>query len=131
MPTGGISAANIGTYLSSEKIHACGGSWMVGADLINDGNFNAITALCKEAVQKVHSFSMVHIGINAENETEARAAAFFFEKFFSFPVRDDKKSLFASDGIEIMKSPYLGKNGHIAIGVNNVSGPGHIWSGLA
>jgi 2-dehydro-3-deoxyphosphogluconate aldolase/(4S)-4-hydroxy-2-oxoglutarate aldolase len=120
MPTGGISAANIGTYLAYEKILACGGSWMVGADLINAGSFDTITALCKEAVQKLHGFSMVHLGINAENEAEARKAAAFFESFFALPVRDGKKSLFAGDGIEIMKSPYLGKNGHIAIAVNNV-----------
>jgi 2-dehydro-3-deoxyphosphogluconate aldolase/(4S)-4-hydroxy-2-oxoglutarate aldolase len=120
MPTGGISPANIGTYLAYEKILACGGSWMVGADLLDAGNFDAITALCKEAVQKVHGFSMVHLGINAANEAEARKAAAFFESFLGLPVRDGKKSLFAGDGIEIMKSPYLGKNGHIAIAVNNV-----------
>jgi 2-dehydro-3-deoxyphosphogluconate aldolase/(4S)-4-hydroxy-2-oxoglutarate aldolase len=119
LPTGGINAANIGAYMAYEKIHACGGSWMVGADLINAGEFNAITLLCKEAVQKVMGFTMVHMGINGANETEARKAAAFFENFFGLPVRDGKKSLFAGDGIEIMKSPYLGKNGHIAIAVNN------------
>jgi 2-dehydro-3-deoxyphosphogluconate aldolase/(4S)-4-hydroxy-2-oxoglutarate aldolase len=120
MPTGGINAANIGAYMAYEKIHACGGSWMVGADLINAGDFSAITALCKEAVQRVMGFTMVHLGINGANEAEARKAAAFFENFFGLPVRDGKKSLFAGDGIEIMKSPGLGKNGHIAIAVNNV-----------
>jgi 2-dehydro-3-deoxyphosphogluconate aldolase/(4S)-4-hydroxy-2-oxoglutarate aldolase len=121
MPTGGINAANIGAYMAYEKIHACGGSWMVDADLINAGDFNSITALCKEAVQKVMGFTMVHMGINQANEAEARKAAAFFETFFGFPVREGKKSFFAGDGIEITKLPLRGKNGHIAIAANNVA----------
>jgi len=33
MPTGGINADNIATYLAYEKINACGGSWMVKDEL--------------------------------------------------------------------------------------------------
>ena len=39
MPTGGINASNLNTYLDFSKILACGGSWMVKADLINNGDF--------------------------------------------------------------------------------------------
>jgi len=53
MPTGGISAGNIGKYLAFDRIVACGGSWMVTKDLIDSGNFDEITRLCKEAVQIV------------------------------------------------------------------------------
>ncbi|MDR2104012.1 MAG: bifunctional 4-hydroxy-2-oxoglutarate aldolase/2-dehydro-3-deoxy-phosphogluconate aldolase [Treponema sp.] len=121
IPTGGINAGNIGTYLLYERIHACGGSWMVEAGLISAGKFDQITALCKEAVQKVHGFSLVHLGINAQNEEEARKAAVFFEIFFGFSIREGKKSIFAGEGIEIMKAPYLGRNGHIAVAVNQVA----------
>jgi 2-dehydro-3-deoxyphosphogluconate aldolase/(4S)-4-hydroxy-2-oxoglutarate aldolase len=120
MPTGGINAGNIGTYLAYEKIHACGGSWMVGADLINAGNFDAITAICKEAVSKVLNFSVVHVGINAENEDAALKAARTFEAIFGFTAKPGNSSVFAGEGIEIMKSP-LGKYGHIAIGTCNVA----------
>jgi 2-dehydro-3-deoxyphosphogluconate aldolase/(4S)-4-hydroxy-2-oxoglutarate aldolase len=51
MPTGGINPQNLVRYLAFKKILACGGSWMAGADLINAGNFERITALCKEAVE--------------------------------------------------------------------------------
>lgn len=84
MPTGGISAANIASYLTYEKIHACGGSWMATAELINAGNFDAITALCKEAVQKAHGFSLCHIGLNAADEAQAQKAAALFESCFAF-----------------------------------------------
>ncbi|MDR1787916.1 MAG: bifunctional 4-hydroxy-2-oxoglutarate aldolase/2-dehydro-3-deoxy-phosphogluconate aldolase [Treponema sp.] len=120
IPTGGINASNVASYLMYEKILACGGSWMVPPDLINAGNFESITALCKEAQQKVHGFSVVHIGINAANAESASHAAALFGALFGFPVRDGASSLFASDGIEIMKGPYLGANGHIAVAVNNV-----------
>lgn len=52
MPTGGISLANMGDYLSFSKVIACGGSWMVKKELIADGQFETITALSKEAVNK-------------------------------------------------------------------------------
>lgn len=49
MPTGGIGPGNLAQYLAFEKILACGGSWMVKADLIDSGNFDEITRLCAEA----------------------------------------------------------------------------------
>ena len=51
IPTGGISAKNVRDYLAFPKILACGGSWMVSADLIASGNFDAIRKLTAEAVE--------------------------------------------------------------------------------
>ncbi|MDC7228316.1 MAG: bifunctional 4-hydroxy-2-oxoglutarate aldolase/2-dehydro-3-deoxy-phosphogluconate aldolase [Spirochaetales bacterium] len=51
MPTGGINASNLKEYLAYDKILACGGSWMVKADLISSGNFAEITRLTKEAME--------------------------------------------------------------------------------
>ena len=49
MPTGGINAKNLEDYLSCDKILCCGGSWMVKADLIKNGEFEKICNLTKEA----------------------------------------------------------------------------------
>lgn len=49
MPTGGINAKNVVDYLKSDKILACGGSWMVKSDMISAGEFDKIVDLCKEA----------------------------------------------------------------------------------
>jgi len=49
MPTGGISAANVREYLKFDRIIACGGSWMVKADLVKAGRFDEIKALTAEA----------------------------------------------------------------------------------
>ena len=53
MPTGGINASNIMEYLASDKIIACGGSWMVKDSLINAGDFEEITRLTPETVALV------------------------------------------------------------------------------
>ena len=42
LPTGGINLQNIMSYLSSSRVIACGGSWMVKSDLISGGNFQDI-----------------------------------------------------------------------------------------
>lgn len=53
MPTGGVSAKNLESYLSFEKIVACGGSWMVKGELVKAGKFDEIKTLVEEAVQLV------------------------------------------------------------------------------
>ena len=120
VPTGGINAGNIAKYLAFEKVVACGGSWMVNADFINAGEFDKITSLCKEAMLNLLGFSLHHIGINAENEAAALKAADTFSALFGFQNRSGASSIFVGDGVEVMKSPYLGKYGHIAIGTNSV-----------
>ena len=50
MPTGGITQKNLHEYLGIKTVFACGGSWMVKDDLIDAGNFEAITSLTREAV---------------------------------------------------------------------------------
>ncbi|MCD8050477.1 MAG: bifunctional 4-hydroxy-2-oxoglutarate aldolase/2-dehydro-3-deoxy-phosphogluconate aldolase [Clostridiales bacterium] len=49
MPTGGISLKNLATYLKSPVIAACGGSYMVTADLIENQKWDEITALCVQS----------------------------------------------------------------------------------
>ena len=51
MPTGGVSAKNLESYLSCDKIIACGGSWMVKGDLVKAGKFDEIKTLTEEAVK--------------------------------------------------------------------------------
>ncbi|MCR5098365.1 MAG: bifunctional 4-hydroxy-2-oxoglutarate aldolase/2-dehydro-3-deoxy-phosphogluconate aldolase [Lachnospiraceae bacterium] len=53
MPTGGISPANVRDYLRYDRIFACGGTWMVKKDLINEGRFDEIKRLSREAADIV------------------------------------------------------------------------------
>ena len=49
MPTGGISLKNLKEYLSCPVIAACGGSYMVTADLIDNNRWDEITELCRRS----------------------------------------------------------------------------------
>ncbi len=49
MPTGGISLKNLGEYSAAPCICACGGSYMVTADLIENGRWEEITELCRKS----------------------------------------------------------------------------------
>lgn len=66
-------------------------------------------------------FSLAHIGINAENEADALKIAELFAALFSFEVKPGNSSVFAGTAVEVMKTPYLGANGHIAIGTPDVA----------
>ena len=120
MPTGGINAKNLLSYLDFSKVIACGGSWMVSDELIKAGDFDKITALTKEAVNLMLGFELRHVGINAESEEEADKLATSFENVFGFAKNAGNSSIFAGRAIELMKSPYLGQKGHIAIQTNYI-----------
>ena len=99
MPTGGINAKNINSYLAFDKILACGGSWMVKKDLVAAGEFDKIRDLTKEAVQTMLGFELAHIG---------------------FTKKVGNSSVFAGKAVEAMKSKGLGAKGHIAVATNSV-----------
>ncbi len=53
MPTGGIGLNNLAEYISCPTICACGGSYMVTADLIDNGRWDEIIELCEKSVEIV------------------------------------------------------------------------------
>lgn len=120
MPTGGINAKNLTTYLDFDRIIACGGSWMVPGDLINAGEWDKIEELTREAVRIMLGFELAHVGINAENEAEAEKAAARFAFIFGMQRKAGNSSVFAGTAVEVMKSPYLGRNGHIVVRTNYI-----------
>lgn len=120
MPTGGINQKNLISYLDFPKILACGGSWMVSEALINSGEFDEIKKLTREAVNTMLGFELKHVGINAKSEDEADSVATSFEKLFGFAKNVGNSSIFAGSAVEVMKQPYLGANGHIAIQTNYI-----------
>ncbi|WP_299141361.1 bifunctional 4-hydroxy-2-oxoglutarate aldolase/2-dehydro-3-deoxy-phosphogluconate aldolase [uncultured Vibrio sp.] len=49
MPTGGINPNNIKDYLAIPRVLACGGTWMVDKKLIEEGNWEELAHLTREA----------------------------------------------------------------------------------
>jgi len=50
MPTGGVSFDNLKEFISSKFIFACGGTYMVKENLINDENYDEITKLSQQSI---------------------------------------------------------------------------------
>jgi len=119
MPTGGVNEKNLLDYLAFDKIVACGGSWMCDAKAIAAKDWGKITELTRSAVQKMLGFEIKHVGINCGDADEAMAVAKKFSALFGWPVKDGNSSTFSGTAVEAMKAPYLGKNGHIAIGTTS------------
>ncbi len=120
IPTGGISPDNLNSYLAYNRVHACGGSWMVKADLISSGRFDEVAGLVREAVSRMLGFEFAHLGINEESEEKALGAANHLSGLFFFPVKAGSSSVFAGTGFEVTKRPFRGEKGHIAIATNNM-----------
>lgn len=116
MPTGGIDEKNIGEYLALSNVLACGGSFMVKASLIDSGDFAEITRLTKLSVAAVHNFSIKHVGINETSAANGNKTNDTLCRLFGLnPERRSEKAVFSGTLFEIMFSPYLGKNGHVAM----------------
>lgn len=65
-------------------------------------------------------FKLLHVGINTQGPEEAAEVAGKFSDVFGFEKLENPVSVFAGTTIEVMKKPYLGKNGHIGYGVTDM-----------
>lgn len=63
---------------------------------------------------------IAHIGINAENAEEAQKLAARFCDLFGLDAVATPKSHFAAPLVEVMDAPGRGKNGHVALHVNDI-----------
>ena len=50
IPTGGVTSGNLTDYLKLPVVAAIGGSWMVDKQLVNEGKWDEITRLTREAL---------------------------------------------------------------------------------
>ncbi|MCI8423748.1 MAG: bifunctional 4-hydroxy-2-oxoglutarate aldolase/2-dehydro-3-deoxy-phosphogluconate aldolase [Lawsonibacter sp.] len=120
IPTGGVNGDNLAEYLAAPFIQAVGGSWLCAKADVNTGSFDKITALCQEARRNMLGFEVAHIGINTPDREASLAVCSALNAAFGLPIKEGNSSNFASPGIEIMNSNYLGANGHIAIRTNSI-----------
>lgn len=118
MPTGGINAKNLTSYLDFKKIIACGGSWMVSKDMVNAKDWEGIKTLTKEAVATMLGFQLLHVGINNESDEIASTESTKFSTLLGENVKVGNSSMFVGSFIEMMKTPGRGIHGHICIQTN-------------
>lgn len=104
-----------------------GGKSPVSADVFGGGGFvpSAQAVNAKDWVEVAHQingalltfldFNLRHVGINSKDEGEALHTVSSFERIFGFPKEDRGGAYFAGDIIEVMKKPFYGHHGHIAV----------------
>lgn len=93
MPTGGIDASNLGSYLAYPKILACGGSWMVKPELVRAGQFEEITRLTREAVLSMLELKILQIRVPEKGEP--------------FPILDQLLAFGGTQGEILIGTPHL------------------------
>ncbi len=120
MPTGGINAKNLTSYLDFKKIIACGGSWMVNKDMIAAKDWDGITKLTREAVSTMLGLTIKHVGINTTGADAATAEADKLAALFGVASDENEKSIFVNNLFEVMKFDGRGTHGHIAIQTNYI-----------
>jgi 2-dehydro-3-deoxyphosphogluconate aldolase/(4S)-4-hydroxy-2-oxoglutarate aldolase len=114
VPTGGVEPANLREYFAFDRVYAVGGTWIAKEEAIVMGKFGEIARLAGEAVRLSLGFELAHVGLNEENAGKATAVAETLGRLFFFTVKEGASSIMTG-GLEVMKSPYLGAHGHLAI----------------
>ena len=69
MPTGGINAVNLSSYLAFKKVLCCGGSFMVPGSALAAADFATITALTRQAVVSVHQLKLTSLSRPGDEDT--------------------------------------------------------------
>ena len=69
-------------------------------------------------------YELAHVGINAASPEESVAVASLLASIFNLPVKEGNSSNFAGSAVEVMRTPYLGKNGHIGMSTPDCSAAG-------
>ncbi len=121
IPTGGVDTSNMKDYLSFNRVLAVGGTWIAKDTAIAAGKFEDITRLAREAVVQSMGFELAHVGVNEADAKSALSLAERLSGLFSLPLKDGNSSVFAGTGFEILKGPYLGAHGHIAVSTLNIA----------
>jgi 2-dehydro-3-deoxyphosphogluconate aldolase/(4S)-4-hydroxy-2-oxoglutarate aldolase len=120
LPTGGVNEANLLDYLSFSKIVACGGSWMVDQKAIAAKDWKKIETLTRSAVTLMLGLELRHVGINSGSPEQAMKDAEALCKLLNWEIKDGNSSVFTGAGFEMMKKPFRGTHGHIAIACNDL-----------
>ena len=75
----------------------------------------AFAAFLKKEVRSMLAFDLRHVGINCPDAETSSQTADKLETIFGFPKEDRGGAYFAGEIIEVMKKPFYGTHGHIAI----------------
>lgn len=113
LPTGGISLDNLETYLASDKIGACGGSFVAPKATLEQQDWATVVKKCRQARQAALGFRLAHVGINHSSQDEARKTADLFCRLFAMAPKVHSACTFAGTAVECNDFMGPGEKGHI------------------
>lgn len=115
MTTGGIGLDNMQEYFQNTAVTAVGGSWLCPKNLIREGQFEKIEEIIRNSINRLFEFKLLHIGLNSQDAQQAQEFGSAFATMFNLPLIELPGAYFAGTMMEIVKKPFLGAHGHIAI----------------
>ena len=114
MPTGGVNTNNLNDYLSFDKIIACGGTWMVSNDLIDNQQWEEITRITKEAIQTMLNIQFSHIAIGCNDKGKELLS------LICNPKCKNYQSSFITNHIEVMFDEKVQQFNHMSLSTKNI-----------
>lgn len=114
MPTGGINTNNLNDYLSFDKILACGGTWMVSQDLIDNQQWDKITEITKEAIKTMLDIQVHHIAIGCHDQGQELLSLVHNPTYKQYP------SSIISNHIEFMFDENEQQLNHISLSTKSI-----------
>lgn len=116
IPTGGINADNLNSYLEFNKVLCCGGTYMVDEELLKQKQFQEITRIARESVNKMLDIKLDHVAINTDYTTGTELLKTFSKLAGDvYQPSEDKVC-----GIEVVRENHNGNLGHIAFSSPNL-----------
>ena len=115
LPTGGITLDTLGEYLSNSVVGACGGSFVAPKELLERGDFAAITERCRQARRISLGFTLAHVGVNHASREQAEQTASRFASIFCMPTIAHSACVFAGSAMECNDFMGPGEKGHIGV----------------
>jgi 2-dehydro-3-deoxyphosphogluconate aldolase/(4S)-4-hydroxy-2-oxoglutarate aldolase len=119
LPTGGINAENLSSYIRCPHVIAAGGSWMADADLIAQERWDEITERSRKALLAMLGFRFAHVGINFDGDAAASDGSRLLS-LFGYEGAENPASWFCGDSFELMKKNGRGVHGHIGFFTWNI-----------
>ncbi len=116
IPTGGINADNLNSYLNFNRVLCCGGTYVVNENLLKQGKFEEITRSASEAVRRMLDISLDHVAINSDKKCGTELLKTFSKLMGHIYLPTDDRV----GGIEVVKENHNGNIGHIAFSSPNL-----------
>lgn len=115
VPTGGVDFSNLASYLRLDAVAACGGSFMARAELISEGRWAEITALCRKAVAASLGFAFARVELYAADAAQAGEDARTLSALFGWPMQETARELSVSDAVALVKTAPSAARGALCV----------------